>query len=125
MTGRLVFDPDEPRGRGPSKFRIATYCSGSGDDRRSAFVTVKSFDHETVASLAKGQMVRVVGRLDPWTPEGSKTNVLDVMADDDGGIELVERDDNGSQRRQPAQARSGGRGRPAPSRGDYDPDESF
>lgn len=119
MVGHIVFEPEPGEGNRPGRFRIATYCSGNGDNKRTAFVGVKSFDNDTIRTLAKGQKVRVVGRFDPWNPEGDvKRQVLDVMADDEGITPVEREDDRGNGR-----ARAG---RVAPPRRPaYDSEEPF
>lgn len=127
ITGRLVFEPNEPKGRGPSSIRIASYCSGSGDNRRTAFVGVKSFDHETIASLHKGDIVTVEGRFDPWLrdPDDHKSQVLDVMADDNG-VTLADDDRGQARQRSKAAHPHSGRRQAAPEpEYDYDDSEAF
>lgn len=119
LTGNIVFDPEPSDSRAPGRIKVASYCSGSDekDNKKTAFVYVKSFDNDLLRTLRKGQKVQVTGRLDPWRPRDAKFDQLDIMADD-GGIVPVERDDdrgNGQRRPQPAR-----QSRPA-----YDDSESF
>lgn len=108
MTGYLLADP-KVQDRLPSSFRMSTYCSGSKakDNIRRAILTVKSFDHDMVASLSKGDKVTVEGHFDQWETkpkDGERygTTVTDVMADDNG---IAIADDDREDARQRSKAR--------------------
>ncbi len=89
IEGRLTKDAVAGNGRGPGRFRVATYCSGTkaNDNIATAFVNVKQFDMD-VDSLTTGTKVRIEGRFAPWTDKDGN-QVLDVMADT---IELIDDD---------------------------------
>jgi len=103
LFGNIVFDPEVSETNRPSRFKVASYCSGSGDNRKTAFISVKSFDGDMVATLSKGQRVGVTGRLDPWSRQDSKDQIMDVLADD-GGIVLVDRNNQPIEAAVPAPA---------------------
>lgn len=122
LTGNIVFDPEPSDSNRPGKIRVASYCSGSDEkgNKKTAFVTVKSFDNDLLRTLRKGQKVTVTGRFDPWKPNESKYDVLDIMADDEGILAVEREGSNGS-------SRSSAQRRPAPATRsrDYDDEEPF
>lgn len=105
-TGWIVSDPKLADGNRPSSIRISSYCSGSKqkDNVRKVFLTVKSFDRDTVALFAKGMKVHVEGRFDTWDDkEGHQ--VIEVVADDGGITEVATGDgDDDYVARRPAAA---------------------
>jgi RPA family protein len=110
ITGNLTKDAEQ-QGNRPARFRIASYCRGTGDDRVTAFIGIAYFlddDGPQLDELTRGTKVKVTGRFDPWTPRDSQNQVLDVMAET---VEIVPRD--GDRQSAPAAA-STRRRQPAP-----------
>jgi single-stranded DNA-binding protein len=88
LTGRMARDAEVQESKGRKRLRLRVAVHESGPEGTAHFYTVVAFDHveARAASFAKGQAVRLSGRVSAWRDQAGKER-LGLVADELTAIE--------------------------------------
>ena len=83
LTGRMARDAEVQESNGRKRLRLRVAVHESGPEGSAHFFTVVAFDHveARAASFAKGQAVRLSGRVSAWRDQAGKER-LGLVADE-------------------------------------------
>ena len=88
LTGRMARDAEVQESNGRQRLRMRVAVHESGPEGTAHFFTVVAFGHveARAASFAKGQAVRLSGRVSAWRDQAGKER-LGLVADELTAIE--------------------------------------